>query len=671
MQAKPYISIFLLLISVMLFGQNATKNMATDSNEVNRLLQLSKDNLGEDLDKATAYAEQARRLADSINYQPGLALAYKNIGIAYYYQGKDIETLEYWQKSFETYKVIGDLVGESNILNNIGAIYFNQGDDAKALDYYLQSLTLAEKTGDKLRILTALNNIGGVYDNKSATKDKALSYFLRALPLCEQMDDKEALGTTAVNIGETYFELNNDSLALVYFNKSEKAYKSPYVYNAIGKVYFKKGQYSNAISYHKRALSMAEKLQVNQEIVQSLIGLGKAYVQYRDMSRALSYLKRSENIATQYKFTKELKDIYQEMATSYSKTNDYKNAFLYQTRFASIKDTLYNIETDKKLGGLQFDFELLKKEGEINLLTKDKELKESAIRRQRFAIIAFLIGGIFILMFAIYLYRTLQKLKSTQSQLIQSEKMASLGELTAGIAHEIQNPLNFVNNFSEVSSELVEEMYEELERGDIEETKSILDFVKSNLEKINHHGKRAAEIVTGMLEHSRPSSGKKEKTDINALSDEFLRIAHSGLTAKDKTFTATYESRFDTNLPKIDIIAQDIGRVLLNVINNAFYAVNEKSKKGIEGYEPKITMSTVKVGDKVEIKLADNGSGIPAQIKEKIFQPFFTTKPTGQGTGLGLSLSYDIIKAHGGTFKVQSTEGEGSEFTISLPIGGK
>ncbi|MFZ1321057.1 MAG: ATP-binding protein [Ignavibacteria bacterium] len=262
---------------------------------------------------------------------------------------------------------------------------------------------------------------------------------------------------------------------------------------------------------------------------------------------------------------------------------------------------------------------------------------------------------------------TMYELRSTQSQLIQSEKMASLGELTAGIAHEIQNPLNFVNNFSEVSTELVDEMNTEIENGNTEEAKQIAKDLKQNLEKINHHGNRAGEIVKGMLQHSRTSSGVKEPTNINALADEYLRLAYHGLRAKDKSFNATMKKDFDESIGNINVIPQDIGRVILNLITNAFYVVDEKKKSGIENYDPTVSVSTKKIGDKVEIAVKDNGNGIPQKVMDKIFQPFFTTKPTGQGTGLGLSLSYDIVKAHGGELKVETKEGEGTTFIISLP----
>jgi two-component system NtrC family sensor kinase len=266
------------------------------------------------------------------------------------------------------------------------------------------------------------------------------------------------------------------------------------------------------------------------------------------------------------------------------------------------------------------------------------------------------------------LNQSLENLRSTQSQLIQSEKMASLGELTAGIAHEIQNPLNFVNNFSEVSNELIDEMNSELASGNLQLATEIAGDIKQNLEKINQHGKRADAIVKGMLQHSRSSTGVKEPTDINALADEYLRLSYHGLRAKDKSFNATLKTDFDETIGNINIIPQDIGRVLLNLMNNAFYAVAEKKKTSQEGYEPTVLISTKRVNEKVEITVADNGNGITQKVLDKIFQPFFTTKPTGEGTGLGLSLSYDIVKAHGGEIKVETKAGEGSEFIIQLPI---
>lgn len=267
----------------------------------------------------------------------------------------------------------------------------------------------------------------------------------------------------------------------------------------------------------------------------------------------------------------------------------------------------------------------------------------------------------------------LAELKATQAQLIQREKMASLGELTAGIAHEIQNPLNFVNNFSEVNTELIEELLEELNQIEISDQEritleGIIKSIKENGQKINHHGKRADTIVKGMLQHSRTTTGQKEPTDINALAGEYLRLSYHGLRAKDKSFNAALETHFDESTGKIEVIPQDIGRVLLNLFNNALYAVNEKKKTARENYQPTISVITKKLGDKVQVYVNDNGIGIPEKFVDKIFQPFFTTKPTGQGTGLGLSLSYDIIKAHGGDISVETKEGTYTTFLLQLPL---
>jgi signal transduction histidine kinase len=270
--------------------------------------------------------------------------------------------------------------------------------------------------------------------------------------------------------------------------------------------------------------------------------------------------------------------------------------------------------------------------------------------------------------------QTLNELRATQAQLVQREKMASLGELTAGIAHEIQNPLNFVNNFSEVNVELIDDLRQDLKAGKIDDALTVSNDIKENEQKINHHGKRADAIVKGMLQHSRSNSAVKEPTDINKLADEYLRLAYHGLRAKDQSFNATIKTDFDKSIDNTNIIAQEIGRVILNLVMNAFSAVAEKKKQIGDDYEPIVSVSTRLIlpppgGSRgAEIKVADNGNGIPEKILDKIFQPFFTTKPTGEGTGLGLSLTYDIVKAHGGEIKVETKESEGTEFIIQLPL---
>jgi signal transduction histidine kinase len=367
-----------------------------------------------------------------------------------------------------------------------------------------------------------------------------------------------------------------------------------------------------------------------------------------------------------------LKD-YKLLAEVYELAGNNEKAKETYKSFISLKDSVLADESKYRAVSFEVEQQMNEKELSINKLQSDNKI--SSLTRN----FSIGIAGLLLLLAAGVYYRfrskqkantvlekTLSNLKSTQSQLIQSEKMASLGELTAGIAHEIQNPLNFVNNFSDVNAELIDEMENELQSDNKHEALLIAKEIKENEQKINHHGKRADAIVKGMLQHSRAGTGKKEPTDINALADEYLRLSFHGLKAKDKAFEANVKTNFDESIEKIEVVPQDIGRVLLNLYNNAFYAVSEKRKTAGEAYEPTVLVSTIKINDKVEIRVADNGDGISKKVLDKIFQPFFTTKPTGQGTGLGLSMSYDIIKAHGGELKVETEEGEGAEFLILL-----
>ena len=397
-----------------------------------------------------------------------------------------------------------------------------------------------------------------------------------------------------------------------------------------------------------------------------------------------------------YGNTQNLSENYMHAADSYLALGNYKDAYDYNELFRKEETKSKDQIIEQLESELQIKYETAKKDETI----EEQDIKIAQQRKNQILSISIL-GLLALILFGMYfalnnihkkrkkladlndelerkrkdlensneaLKNSLKELKVTQKQLIQAEKMASLGELTAGIAHEIQNPLNFVNNFSEVSNELIDEMNEEIDKGDIEEAKMIAIDIKQNLEKINHHGKRADGIVKGMLQHSRKSNGITEQTDINILADEYFRLAYHGLRAKDKLFNSRMETDFDENIGSINIIPQDVGRVVLNLITNAFYAVDQKKKQQPKGYDPTVSVSTKKVDNKVIISIKDNGTGIPKKVFDKIFQPFFTTKPTGQGTGLGLSLSYDIIKAHQGELKVETNEGTGTTFKIIIPV---
>jgi two-component system, NtrC family, sensor kinase len=402
------------------------------------------------------------------------------------------------------------------------------------------------------------------------------------------------------------------------------------------------------------------------------------YLEASKMDSAFYYASEVTNYARTASLIKQLGALVL-MGKYYRALPNTDSTLSYLERYYALKDSLYGNKVVEQAQSMAF-----------NDMQRQKELMAEKAAFQNRLIVYFLsAAAIFLTGLAYILWHTkrkeqnakilvqqqkdkleqaLDKLKSTQSQLIQSEKMASLGELTAGIAHEIQNPLNFVNNFSEVNIDLIRELKDEVIKGNLNEVREIADDIESNSEKINNHGKRADAIVKGMLQHSRTSSGQKELVDINALCNEYLRLAYHGLKAKDQSFKASYHLDPDKIMPHANIVPQDIGRVLLNLLNNAFYAVKEKHQTNVAGYEPTVTVTTKKVEDKVEVSVKDNGNGISQKLLDKIFQPFFTTKPTGEGTGLGLSLSYDIVKAHGGELKIETKEGEGTEFIMVLPV---
>ena len=521
------------------------------------------------------------------------------------------------------------------------------------LEQQIIHFKIARSIGEQInyapRIMLANLNLGQSYHDLGL-QDSALYFEKEAEKLAQQVSDagsrilRTYFGTVQMHLGEIYEALKNDSLALSSYYKGVRASKENNNNATLYRIYYR------LCKYHLKKNNKDSALYYSLQNIKILQTLG--FVLGKETNHGTTY----ENVYRAYKLN-----------------NQFDSAFKYQELALVAKDSLSKI----RIRNLA-EFQKLTYNEQLRLqnLEKEKVVYQNKIRTW------FMLAGIgvFLLLAIIFYYNNRQKhkdklriekaydeLKSTQQQLIQSEKMASLGELTAGIAHEIQNPLNFVNNFSEVNKELADELKSELASGNIQFAKEIADNIKENSEKINHHGKRADGIVKGMLQHSRSSSGQKEPTDINALCDEYLRLAYHGLRAKDKSFNAKIESNFDDTIGKINIVPQDIGRVVLNLINNAFYVVDEKKKSHeplVVRYEPTVTVSTKRNNGKVEISVKDNGNGIPQKVLDKIFQPFFTTKPTGQGTGLGLSLSYDIVKAHGGELKVETKEGEGSEFLI-------
>jgi signal transduction histidine kinase len=530
------------------------------------------------------------------------------------------------------------------------------------------------------------------------TKEQMIKYTI-ALRIHEAMKQERLIANTSFNKAEAYLATNNlDSAILLaesslgYYEKQNVPfYVKTYlgvIYNIIGEGNFLLNKYQLAEEAFLKAEKANTQYKNLRTLIQTQLFLSKLYYEKREYESSLIYAKKAQVAAMEVGLKSSIAKSYAALAKSYQALNRQDSGYYYLKLASPLLDSLNKVDKSNLIR-----FQNLLFADNQNLQRKEQE-KTAVQNRNR---IILLLGTLaFILFIAGLLYRssreknkankvlesTLTNLKSTQTQLIQAEKMASLGELTAGIAHEIQNPLNFVNNFSEVSNELIDEMKDELQKGNREDAFLIADDIKQNLEKINHHGNRAADIVKGMLQHSRSSSGVKEPTDINALCDEYVRLSYHGLRAKDKSFNATIKTDFDVNIGNINIIPQDIGRVILNLLNNAFYAASMPSKGGFSDSDsnktPTVCVSTKKDGDKVLISVRDNGPGIPQKVLDKIFQPFFTTKPTGQGTGLGLSLSYDIVKAHGGELKVETPsaeaaaqagkENEGTEFIIQLPV---
>ena len=550
------------------------------------------------------------------------------------------------------------------------------GNHVRALEYHRKGVSLAEQTGNKILLGFALNQMAHIYKDR-LENERAISLYREAYHQLEE-GGRKAVWYIDMNLSQVYLNMANYDSSMYYArialgkikNVNREGNHSS-IFSNIATIYSRQNKSDSVKKYFSLALERAYDVKSPRYLSGTFLAIAEYYSYIKQYDSSLLYYKRAIDIVTGtelnnlvLKPAKKLTDYYQNINAD--------STVKYFKVYSAANDSINSIRTNQQIQMLTFEEEQRKKDVEIA-----KKAYQNKIRT------GLLLGGLAIfLLIAVVLYRNnrakqkanaelenaLSELKSAQSQLIQSEKMASLGELTAGIAHEIQNPLNFVNNFSEVSGELIDEMNVALEKGDLEDAKVIASDIQQNLSKIAHHGKRADSIVKGMLQHSRSSTGQKELTDINALCDEYLRLSYHGLRAKDNTFNAGFETQFDRSVGTISVVPQEIGRILLNLLNNAFYAVNEKAHKGIEGYAPKVVVRTEKLGGNINIVVEDNGMGIPERIKEKIFQPFFTTKPTGQGTGLGLSLSYDIVKAHGGQLQCESKDGQYTIFRIQLPL---
>jgi two-component system NtrC family sensor kinase len=656
MKILKFLSLFLIPICAIAQVHNVDSlkkvvaGSKPDAAKINALRSLSDYYIVSNTDSGVKYAELLRTVSIKAHNKAGEGYALGDIAGGYQNRGNSARALIISLKALQIFKDIKDSADLANEYIALSQLYGSEGNKTLSFEYIKQGWLVASKIKDYNNMFLAAENLGGMY--AAANKlDSALYYAQRELKIQEQ------------NPGN----LNMPRSSAL---------------TSLANVYFGLHQYQRAGALIKEAFTLALRRH-DPQLLRIELFYGYLFLQMHKPDSALTYaMKVSGQLQKKPELTLSVR-LYSVLAGIYEQKKQFELAYKYKNAFIAAHDSLHNAAQSRQFENMAF-----------NERQREADLKNAAAAYQnKLKLYAVIIALALVMIILVVIWRnyrkqqsanilletqkqqiqdTLQDLKATQTQLIQSEKMASLGELTAGIAHEIQNPLNFVNNFSEVNTEMLQELKAESKKPKAERDEQLeIDLINDligNEEKINHHGKRADSIVKGMLQHSKASSGKKESTDINALADEYMRLSYHGLRAKDKSFNAELITHFDKNLSKINVVQQDMGRVLLNLYNNAFYAVHQKQKTAGADYKPEVTVTTLSENEKIIIKVKDNGCGIPDAIKEKIMQPFFTTKPTGEGTGLGLSLSYDIvIKGHNGKIEVSSKEGEGSEFIIQLP----
>ena len=695
----------------------------SDTDQAKIFIKAAKAVMQKDQQQAMKYVDSAMKISQQATWKKGIGLAYINKARIYRTGNEHASAIENADKAYETFKSINwqaamgdamlekayeyELMGnytnaiENNLkglsayeagglqentawsYNNIGIDYYRLGDYAKAIDNYSKALEIHEKSNNKFGLASALDNLASVYKEMGEFK-KVEENNLRAIELFKEIDDQPALGRIYINRGNFWQDQQNYDSALIYYKKAIAIAKKQGVDRTIAFGHAGIGELN---------LNLAKNGPYDYIVPASLRVSKPALLQnaFDEFSTGLKIIRKAGDLSMMMQFTSYLSE-------TESMRGNYKTALAYYEQSTGFKDSIFNLENQRKIAALENERIIQVKDKEIQLLNKEKALKESVQQRKdadarRIKIMQyFAIAGLVVVLLALSIIAfiqfksnkhkqhanallqqekekvesTLSELKSTQAQLIYSEKMASLGELTAGIAHEIQNPINFINNFSEVNSELANELNLELLADKKNDALAIAKNIQENSNKIIQHSKRADSIVKGMLQHSRSSSGQKDAVDISNLADEYLRLSYQGMRTKDKSFHVTLEKDFDSRIGQLNLVPEEMGRVLLNLYNNAFYAVRERKRKSSEAYEPKVTVITKQVDGKVVIEVKDNGNGIPEKLLDKIFQPFFTTKPAGQGTGLGLSISYDMIRALGGEIKVESKENEGSNFIIEF-----
>jgi two-component system NtrC family sensor kinase len=669
-----------------------------------RQLQAQADSLPPLSPQALAVQQQALLLAQRLHDTRGQAAAYLGLSIVYRFQAQAELGRQAAQQAQQLAARMGNRSQQAQSYLQLSRLALAQGSHTPALTAALRGLPLAEQAGDRKTLGRLQATLGSIYVQLEDLPT-GIPLVRASMQSARQAHDLPVVLAALTDLGVAYLAQKNLPEALRYFQQArELAHQlhndrsEGWQEQNISEVYRLQGRYPLARAYAWRGYTraMAGHNTYNLPIIQ--LTLAQVYDKLGQPDSAFAFVRPSFAQARREGDKIILRDASALLAKLYVQRGDFAAAYRYQGLAAAYKDTLSGEATQRKATALRYGYELDKKQSQIALLTKSRELQRQQSARQRQQLYLLLAGLIGVAVAAGLFWRnavlrqranrrlgekneeiarqrdaldqTLLTLQATQVQLIQKEKMASLGELTAGIAHEIQNPLNFVNNFADVSQELMAELVEaqaQPARTPVLEAELLGDLTQ-NLQKISQHGQRASRIVRGMLEHSRPSTGERRPTQVNTLAEEYGRLAYQGVRTKGPAFTAELPNDLAANLPQVEAVPSDLGRVLLNLFTNAFYAVQQRQRAGEAGYIPMVSVRTRQRGPYVEVQVQDNGTGMSPEVQAKIFQPFFTTKPTGEGTGLGLSLSYDIItKGHGGTLTVESQPGQGSTFTITLP----
>jgi two-component system NtrC family sensor kinase len=666
--------------------KNVIKTLPAKEAKVDALIHLCEELGSSELDAVITYAKEAVDLARQLDYQSGEANALKRVGLGYFFKGDLKQAEDYWQLSLDVFQAMGDMVGVSNMLSNLGAIPFNQGDDPKALDYYFKSLQAAEKSGDKMRIVTVLGNIGTAYLNLKVNHDKALVYFSRALSFKDDIEDENTIATINVNMGEIYLERSQLDSAMLFFEEALEAYTragartSSYALTNIGRVWAERGKHEEALRYFERAFQIANN-ESTKIGVSALLGSGNSHFAIgqekadpQAYRKALTYFKRAFDGAKKNDLKREKVRAAEGLSQVYKREGVFDEALKYYEIYSALKDTLLNEESIRRIAFLDAEYESEKKRQQIEIELRRQRMVKNSIGAGLVAALIFI--GILVQYYRLKRIRSAEKFEA-QRQLIIQDKMASLGQITAGIAHEIKNPLNFVTNFAEGSIELGEELIETLQenkaklpKDQYELMEELAKDIQDNSKIIEENGVRADRVVKRMMEQARGDKGEPQQIDINTLVDENIVLAYHGYRGNVAGFDVQIDKQYQKDLPLVEVIPQDIGRVVLNLFNNACYALYDKQKQTDEVFQPQIQVKTSLDDGYVVIQLRDNGPGISEKVRGKIFQPFFTTKPTGIGnTGLGLAISHDLIViGHEGALEVDSELGEFTEFTIRLPI---